>query len=113
TIELKQQLDFARALWQRDRQNSLPVMLPDQLARKYPEYRFAWPWAWVFPAHHPCRHPRTQQIVRYRMHEANVQLAIKLARRELGIMVLPHELRHAYATHCLERGTNPRAIQEA
>jgi integrase len=110
--ELAQQVEFARAVWRRDKQNGIPVEIPHQLARKYPEYQFAWPWAWLFPSHHPCRHPRTGQVVRYRMHEVHVQRAIKAARRQLGIMVLPHELRHAYATHCLERGTNPRAIQQ-
>ena len=113
SAEVAQQINFAQAVWQRDGQNRIPVMLPQQLARKYPEYQYAWPWAWLFPAHHPSRHPRTGQLVRFRMHEANVQRAIKEARRQLGIMVLPHELRHAYATHCLERGTNPRAIQQA
>jgi site-specific recombinase XerD len=28
-------------------------------------------------------------------------------------MILPHELRHGYATHALEFGANPRAIQQA
>jgi integrase len=111
--EVHQQLVRARATWQQDRQSRIPIALPHQLARKYPEYQFAWPWAWLFPAQEPCRHPRTGQIVRYRMHEAHLQKAIREARQKLGIMVLPHELRHGYATHCLERGTNPRAIQQA
>jgi len=111
--DLNQQLELAQALWRRDRQNAIPVMLPQGLDRKYPEYQFSWPWAWLFPAHYTCRHPRTGAVVRYRMHEANVQRAVKRARRKLGVSVLPHELRHGYATHCLERGTNPPAIQQA
>jgi integrase len=110
--ELRQQIAFARAVWQRDKHNRTPLMLPNRLARKYPEYQFSLGWAWLFPAHYPCRDPITGAIVRFRMHEANVQRAVKQARRQLGISVLPHELRHGYATHCLERGTNPRAIQQ-
>jgi integron integrase len=111
--ELGQQLKVARAVWEQDQRNRIPVMLPGQLARKYPEHRFAWGWAWLFPARYTCQHPRTGAIVRYRMHEANVQRAVRDACRKLGISVLPHELRHGYATHCLERGTNPRSIQKA
>ncbi len=106
-------MQYARVVWQRDKQNRTPLMLPQRLARKYPECQFSWGWAWLFPAHYTCRDPITGTIVRYRMHEANVQRAVMHARRKLGISVLPHELRHGYATHCLERGTNPRAIQQA
>lgn len=113
TEEIRSQMDYARAVWKRDGQARIPLEIPGQLARKYPEYKFAWPWAWLFPQRHPCKHPRTGEWVRYRMHEANVQQAVKEARRKLGVMILPHELRHAYATHCLERGVNLKALKEA
>jgi integrase len=74
--ELVQQMKFAQAVWQRDQQNKIPVTLPHQLAIKYPDYQFSWPWAWLFPSHHTCFHPRTRCEVRYRMHEANVQRAV-------------------------------------
>lgn len=111
--ELREQMVYARTIWQRDRMMRVPVEMPHQLARKYPEYQFSWPWAWVFPSHQPCRHPRTGTIVRWRCHEANVQRSVRDARRKLGLAVTPHELRHAYATHSLNRGVNIKALSQA
>ncbi len=106
---LRDQIEFARVMWKRDVTNQVPVALPGLLAKKYPRSRFDWKWAWVFPSHTPCQHPRTGETVRWHIHEANVQKAV----RDTGLGIKPHELRHAYATHCLNRGTNPRAIQQA
>ncbi len=111
--DIERQMMHARTIWERDQRERVPVELPHQLARKYPEYQFAWQWAWLFPMHKPCRHPRTGEIVRWRMMEDIVQKAVKFSRRRLCIQVVPHELRHAYATHCLDRGVNIKALQEA
>jgi integron integrase len=111
--ELQQQIAAARIIHERDQRERIPVELPHQLARKYPEHQWAWPWAWLFPMHKPCQHPRTGQTVRWRMMEDIVQRAVKESRRRLGIQVVPHELRHAYATHSLDAGISIKALQQA
>lgn len=110
---IREQIEVARVSWKRDAADSVPVPLPGLLAQKYPASQFAWKWAWLFPSHTTCRHPRTGDVVRWRIHEANVQRAVRTSAGTLGLEIKPHELRHAYATHCLNRGENVRAIQMA
>jgi integron integrase len=111
--ELTAQLTYAKAVAEQDRINRVPVALPGLLATKYPHWQFSPKWAWVFPARTTCRHPRSGVTVRWRCHEANIQRTVRQAARPLGLDITPHHLRHAYATHCLNGGQNPRAIQQA
>lgn len=111
--ELAAQLDYAKAVGEQDRINRVPVALPGLLATKYPHWQFAPKWAWLFPARTTCCHPRSGATVRWRCHEVNIQRAVRSAARPLGLDITPHHLRHAYATHCLNGGQNPRAIQQA
>jgi integrase len=112
-VELKAQLAFAKAVQAQDRANLIPVALPGLLAKKYPHWQFSPKWGWLFPARTTCLHPREGYSVRWRCHEANIQRAVRAAARPLGLDITPHHLRHAYATHCLNGGQNPRAIQQA
>ena len=56
---------------------------------------------------------RFARFVSERCHEANVQRAVRQTARPLSLCLTPHHLRHAYATHCLNRGANVKALQEA
>lgn len=109
--EISAQIEVARLTWQRDVAAQVPIKLPHQIARKYPAAQFSWNWAWLFPQMAPCRDPRGGALVRWHMLEPSVQRAVRSASRRISSEILPHELRHAYATHTLNRGTNPRAIQ--
>lgn len=111
--DLRAQLDVAKAVAERDRLAGLPVAMPGLLAKKYPAMQFSPAWAWVFPGHVSCWDERAGKQVRWRMHECNVQRAVRAAARPLGLWVTPHHLRHAYATHVMNAGGNPRALQES
>lgn len=113
--EIIAQIDRARVVWQADRLRRLPVEVPGELARKYRNAPHSWQWFFLFPAHQPCDHPRTGERVRYRMHEANVQRAVKHAADALGLgsIATPHILRHCWATHVMEAGASVRDIQQA
>lgn len=111
--EIRAQLEAARLTWQRDVAAQVPIKLPSRMERKYPQSQWSWQWAWVFPQSHPCCDPRSGATVRWHQLESTVQRAVRVSCRRLGVEILPHELRHAYATHTLNAGQNPRAIQQA
>lgn len=108
---LREQIRFARSVWDREGRR-YPVALPGLLHKKYPNAQHDWQWFWLFPARGACVDKRTGLTVRWRLHEANIRRAVQRAAKVLNVSIVPHELRHGYATDCLNAGENPRALQQ-